>query len=64
MKIIFTFQKAKKKPIAKKTASDYGVDLSPRQEIISVEDPPVREAGQKVENVDELVTKLKDSGLV
>lgn len=55
--------KAKKKPIAKKTPEDYGVDIAPRHEILSVEDPPVREAGQKVEDVDQLIGKLKDSGL-
>jgi electron transfer flavoprotein beta subunit len=57
------FQKAKKKPLATKKPADYGVDTSPRQEVISVEDPPVRQAGQKVESVEELVGKLKESGL-
>jgi len=56
--------KAKKKPIAKKSAADYGVDLTPRSQVLKVEDPPVREAGEKVETVEELVTKLKDAGLV
>jgi len=56
--------KAKKKPIAKKKASDFGVDIAPRHEVLSVEDPPTREAGQKVEDVDQLIGKLKDSGLV
>lgn len=56
--------KAKKKPIAKKTPGDLGVDISPRHEIVSVEDPPHRQAGQKVETVEELVGKLKDSGLI
>jgi len=56
--------KAKKKPIAKKTAADLGVDLSPRQQIVQVEEPPTRQAGQKVETVEELVTKLKDSGVL
>ena len=59
-----TLQKAKKKPIAKKKAADYDVDLSPRQQVISVEDPPVREAGAKVEDVPQLVEKLKEAGLV
>lgn len=62
--ICHLIQKAKKKPIAKKSAADFGVDLTPRQETISVEDPPTREAGQKVESVDELITKLKESGCV
>jgi electron transfer flavoprotein beta subunit len=56
--------KAKKKPLDKKTAKDLGVDISPRIEIISVEDPPVREAGQKVADVDELIAKLKKLGRV
>ena len=60
--IFFPTQKAKKKPIAKKSAADLGVDLTPRVETLRVEDPPVREAGQKVESVEELVGKLKDAG--
>ncbi|XP_064609765.1 electron transfer flavoprotein subunit beta-like [Liolophura sinensis] len=56
--------KAKKKPLTKKSAADYGVDLTPRMEQISVEDPPVREAGSKVESVEELLAKLKEKGLV
>lgn len=39
-----------------------GVDVAPRVETISVEDPPVREAGIKVETVDDLVGKLKEQG--
>ena len=54
--------KAKKKKIDKMTPKDLGVDTSPRMEVLSVEDPPVREAGAKVADVDELVTKLKDKG--
>lgn len=56
--------KAKKKPLEKKTPKDLGVDISPRIDILSVEDPPVREAGAKVESVDELLTKLKDLGRI
>lgn len=62
--IIVIFQKAKKKPLVTKKPSDYGVDITPRHEVVSVEDPPVRQAGQKVESVEELVTKLKEAGLV
>jgi electron transfer flavoprotein beta subunit len=54
--------KAKKKPLAKKTPADLGVDLKPRQEVLSVEEPPTRKAGQKVETVEELVQKLKSAG--
>ena len=31
-------------------------------QVVTVEDPPVREAGQTVADVDELVGKLKDKG--
>ena len=43
---------------------DLGVTLGSDLEIIQVEDPPQREAGIKVEDVDDLVTKLKDTGVV
>jgi len=54
--------KAKKKKVDKVTPGDLGVDISPRIEVVSVEDPPVREAGQSVADVDELVGKLKEKG--
>ena len=54
--------KAKKKKIEKMTPADLGVDIAPRIEILSVEDPPVREAGSKVADVDELLAKLKEKG--
>ncbi|XP_053214643.1 electron transfer flavoprotein subunit beta-like [Panonychus citri] len=56
--------KAKKKPIEKKTPADLGVDISPRIEVLSVEEPPVREAGSKVKDVDELLGKLKELGRI
>ncbi|KAK7106558.1 electron transfer flavoprotein subunit beta-like [Littorina saxatilis] len=56
--------KAKKKPMEKKKPVDYGVDIDPRQKVVSVEDPPTREAGQKLDNVQDLVTKLKEQGLL
>lgn len=57
-------KKAKKKPLAKKSAEELGVDLTPRHEVLSVEDPPTRTAGQKVETVEDLVKKLKEIGAV
>ncbi|XP_017784168.1 PREDICTED: electron transfer flavoprotein subunit beta [Nicrophorus vespilloides] len=54
--------KAKKKPIAKMTPKDLGVDISPRIEIVSVEDPPVRQPGVILPDVDALVGKLKEGG--
>ncbi|MEO1040693.1 MAG: electron transfer flavoprotein subunit beta/FixA family protein [Pseudomonadota bacterium] len=52
--------KAKKKPLEKKAAADYGIDLTPRLTKIKVTEPPQREAGIKVESVAELVEKLKN----
>ncbi len=52
--------KAKKKPLDEKTPADYGVDVSPRLEIVKTSEPPTRAAGIKVGSVDELVAKLKD----
>lgn len=61
---LYTLQKAKKKPIAVKKPADLGVDIASRIEILSVEDPPTREAGTKVESVDEMLQKLKDLGRI
>ncbi|EAZ63616.1 electron transfer flavoprotein beta subunit [Scheffersomyces stipitis CBS 6054] len=52
--------KAKKKPLDKLKPSDLNIDLVKRLETLKVVEPPVREAGIKVETVDELVAKLKD----
>jgi electron transfer flavoprotein beta subunit len=51
---------AKKKPIAEKTATDYGVDVTPRLEVVKTAEPPTRKAGVKVTTVAELVDKLKN----
>jgi len=56
--------KAKKKPIEKKTPADLGVDTKPRQEVVSVDEPPVRKAGAKVASVEELIQKLKEAGRI
>ncbi|CAG0900297.1 unnamed protein product [Darwinula stevensoni] len=56
--------KAKKKPIKKVTPGDLGVETDPRIEILSVEDPPERQAGIKVEDVDTLIAKLKEVGRI
>ena len=56
--------KAKKKPLDEKTAADYGVDVSPRLEIVSTSEPATRSAGEMVGSVDELVSKLKEKGVV
>ncbi len=55
--------KAKSKPLASKTPADYGVDTAPRLKTLKVVEPPVRQAGIKVADVDGLVAKLKELGV-
>ncbi len=51
--------KARKKPIETIKPADLGVDPAPRLTIVSVAEPPKRQAGVKVGSVAELVAKLK-----
>ncbi len=55
--------KAKSKPMATKTAADFGVDVTPRLTTLKVVEPNKRSAGIKVADVDELVMKLKAMGV-
>jgi len=55
--------KAKKKPLDTKSPADYGVDIAPRLITTNVSEPPVRQAGEKVEDVDALVAKIKALGI-
>ncbi len=55
--------KAKSKPLAQKTAADYGVDTAPRVKTLKVVEPNKRAGGSKVADVDELVMKLKAMGI-
>lgn len=56
--------KAKKKPIDEKSPEDLGVDISARLTTLKVEEPAKREAGVIVESVAELVSKLKEEGVI
>ncbi|MDR3525757.1 MAG: electron transfer flavoprotein subunit beta/FixA family protein [Rhizomicrobium sp.] len=56
--------KAKKKPLTEKTPADYGIDATPHLTVLSVCEPVKREAGIKVNSVSELVTKLKEAGVL
>ena len=56
--------KAKKKPLEEKTAADYGVDVSPRLEIVKTEEPASRSAGIMVASVEELLSKLKEKAVI
>jgi electron transfer flavoprotein beta subunit len=52
--------KAKKKPIDEKSPADYGVDVTPRLQVVTTSEPAGRKSGAKVGSVAELVSKLKD----
>jgi len=56
--------KAKKKPIETVPVADLGVDTAPRLTVLKVVEPPKREAGIKVEDVAQLVDKLKNEAKV
>jgi len=56
--------KAKKKELDIKAIADMSIDTAPRMEILSVENPPARQEGIKVESVEELVDKLKNEAKV
>ena len=56
--------KAKKKPIDEKLPEDYNLEIAPMLEIVKVSEPAQREAGIKVETVEELVDKLKNEAKV
>lgn len=56
--------KAKRKPLEVKVAAEMGVDLSPRFEVLSVEEPAQRQGGEIVEDVASLVNKLKTEAKV
>jgi electron transfer flavoprotein beta subunit len=56
--------KAKKKPIDVKTPAELGVDVSPRLKVIKTAEPGKRQGGVKVKTAAELVSKLKEAGVL
>ena len=56
--------KAKKKPMDVVTPEELGVDVTPHVSVVKVEEPPKREAGVRVESVQELVEKLRNEAKV
>ena len=56
--------KAKKKELDVQPINAMGIDTAPRIELLSVELPPARQEGIKVESVEELVGKLKNEAKV
>ena len=56
--------KARSKPMDKVQLSELDVDVSPRFETLKVEKPAKREAGIKVDNVDQLLEELKNKQVI
>lgn len=56
--------KAKKKPLDTLTPEELGVDMAARVTMLKVAPPAERQAGVKVETVDELIDKLKNEAKV
>lgn len=56
--------KAKKKPVETMSADYLGVDLTPRNTVLEVMEPPSRKAGVMVATVDELIDKLRNEAKV
>ncbi|KAI9341486.1 hypothetical protein BDR26DRAFT_860503 [Obelidium mucronatum] len=56
--------KAKKKPIEKTSPKELGVDFTGKLVTLTVEEPAKRAGGVKVESVDELISKLKEKGVI
>ena len=56
--------KAKKKPLETLTPADLGVDVTSRLTLLNVAEPPARQGGIKVNDVAELLDKLKNEAKV
>lgn len=56
--------KAKKKPLDTFSPADLGVDTAPRLKLLKAAEPPVRQGGIKVADVEELVSKLRNEAKV
>ena len=56
--------KARRKPIEILTCDQLGVTVRPLTTVLSVERPPKRAVGTRVESVEELITKLKQEAKV
>ncbi|KAI1133628.1 electron transfer flavoprotein, beta subunit [Nemania abortiva] len=54
--------KAKKKPLVKMSLSDLGVANERRLKVVKVTEPAPRQGGGKVEDVDGMISKLKELG--
>ena len=57
---LLNIKRARQKPMDTKTPDDFGIDVSPRLEIVTTVEPPARNSGEIVGSVDELLEKLRD----
>lgn len=55
---------AKKKPIETLNAADLGADTAPRLKQVKVSEPPARKPGIRVNDVQELIAKLHEEGML
>jgi electron transfer flavoprotein beta subunit len=55
---------AKKKPIESLNAAELSTDTAPRLKQIKVSEPPARKPGIKVNDVQELIAKLHEEGML
>jgi electron transfer flavoprotein beta subunit len=56
--------KARKKELKEIPIAELGADVAPRVKVVKLETPPARQAGRKVESVQELVKVLHDEAKV
>jgi electron transfer flavoprotein beta subunit len=56
--------KARKKELKEIPIADLGVDTTPKVTVVKLETPPKRQAGRKVESVEELVRVLHDEAKI
>jgi electron transfer flavoprotein beta subunit len=56
--------KAKSKPVDRRSADSFGIDIGPRQTVVSTLPPPTRKAGIKVASAAELVDRLRNDARV
>ncbi len=56
--------KAKKKPMDQFSPEELGIDVSPRMQVLKVEEPPKRQSGEIVPDIATLVGKLKNEAKV
>lgn len=62
--LFYPTQAARKKPIEKLTLADLGISTEAHTTVLHTSEPPARKAGEKLKDVEELVTRLKKHGFI